>query len=229
MGEEVIIIHKGNKCHIDSYSAFFDNGHFTETDLDAQLKSKGVTEVHVVGLAEDFCVMYTSVDAKLRGGYETYLILDATKGISSDGVEQAQKEMGSDHIKFINTNSVLSKMYCHHPGSPPLPFAPSSTDEESDSSSALQDEGEIIEADTSALPNVPDQETQEEIAWFDRQMALYCILLLSVAANAAFVMHLVWKRYYRPITVEAEYKGELLADAPILSTADSNEGWIFTT
>ena len=69
---------------IDSYSAFYDNEHKKSTGLADYLKGRQVTGVYLVGLAADFCVGYSALDA-LNEGFETYLIEDATRPISADG------------------------------------------------------------------------------------------------------------------------------------------------
>ena len=71
---------------MDSYSAFFDNGGFSKTELDTILKELQVQRVFVSGLALDFCVKFTAMDAK-KLNYETYVIQDASRGISDEGTE----------------------------------------------------------------------------------------------------------------------------------------------
>lgn len=75
------VFQKGTDAGIDSYSGFFDNGRRKSTGLDAYLKSQGVTSVYVVGLAADFCVKFTALDAALLG-YETHVIREGTKGVN---------------------------------------------------------------------------------------------------------------------------------------------------
>jgi nicotinamidase-related amidase len=65
-----VTIHKGSFCWIDSYSAFADNGNFSQTPLDGVLRSAGVEKVFVVGVALDFCVYFTAKDAHFLGKYE---------------------------------------------------------------------------------------------------------------------------------------------------------------
>ncbi len=74
------IFRKGMDRHIDSYSGFFDNGHLMDTGLAGYLHAKGVKEVHVCGLAADYCVFFTAVDS-LEAGFETRILLDATRAI----------------------------------------------------------------------------------------------------------------------------------------------------
>ncbi|MGQ1946686.1 bifunctional nicotinamidase/pyrazinamidase [Geofilum sp. OHC36d9] len=75
------VIFKGTDPDIDSYSAFYDNGHLKETGLQVYLKRNGITSLYVAGLATDYCVYYTVLDA-LKLGYATTLITDATKGVN---------------------------------------------------------------------------------------------------------------------------------------------------
>ena len=75
-----IIFRKGMDPTVDSYSAFFDNGKRKDLGLAAYLKYKKVTQVHVCGLAADFCVYYTAMDA-LSEGFKTSIISKATKPI----------------------------------------------------------------------------------------------------------------------------------------------------
>ena len=74
------IFRKGMEERIDSYSGFFDNGKRKDTGLSGYLKARGVTEVHVCGLAADFCVYFTALDA-LTEGFKTSIISKATKAI----------------------------------------------------------------------------------------------------------------------------------------------------
>src|SRR5580698_6717336 len=67
------IFRKGTDAAIDSYSGFFDNGHRKSTGLGEWLKAKGVTEVFVCGLATDYCVKFTALDAA-QAGFKTHLI-----------------------------------------------------------------------------------------------------------------------------------------------------------
>ncbi|WP_121060735.1 bifunctional nicotinamidase/pyrazinamidase [Chachezhania antarctica] len=79
-----LIIRKGYNPAIDSYSAFFENDHSTNTGLDGYLNSRGIGTVTVVGLATDFCVHFSAVDAA-KAGFETRVILDACRGLDMDG------------------------------------------------------------------------------------------------------------------------------------------------
>ncbi len=58
------VFHKGQNRLIDSYSAFFDNGHRQKTELDGWLRGQGIVELTVLGLATDYCVKFTVLDAR---------------------------------------------------------------------------------------------------------------------------------------------------------------------
>jgi nicotinamidase/pyrazinamidase len=75
------VIQKGTDPGIDSYSGFFDNGHRKATGLDAYLKQHNVTELFICGLATDYCVKFTALDAR-KLGYQTHLIEDACRGVN---------------------------------------------------------------------------------------------------------------------------------------------------
>lgn len=76
------IFRKGMNTEIDSYSGFFDNGHLKSTGLGDYLKGRGVTEVHVCGLAADFCVYFTALDA-LELGLKSVIADHATLPIDA--------------------------------------------------------------------------------------------------------------------------------------------------
>lgn len=79
-----MIVRKGYNPAIDSYSAFFENDHSTQTGLHGYLKERGVTAITMVGLATDFCVKFSALDgAKL--GYDVTVVEQACRGIDLDG------------------------------------------------------------------------------------------------------------------------------------------------
>ena len=79
-----MILRKGFRPHIDSYSAFFENDRTTPTGLAGYLRERGVTEVWLAGLATDFCVAYSALDA-VALGFAATLIEDACREIDLDG------------------------------------------------------------------------------------------------------------------------------------------------
>jgi nicotinamidase/pyrazinamidase len=88
-----LIIRKGFRPQIDSYSAFFENDKTTPTGLDGYLKSRGITDLTMAGLATDFCVAYSAIDAA-KLGYSVAVHLDACRAIDLDGsLETALQDM----------------------------------------------------------------------------------------------------------------------------------------
>src|SRR5256714_7871098 len=88
------VFQKGTDPRIDSYSGFFDNGHRKSTGLGDYLKGRGATEVHVLGLATDYCVKFTALDAR-RLGFLVVLVEDGSRGVelAPGDVESAVAEM----------------------------------------------------------------------------------------------------------------------------------------
>jgi nicotinamidase/pyrazinamidase len=99
---------KGTDPKIDSYSGFFDNGHRKATGLGDYLKDKGVTAVYVMGLALDYCVKYTVLDA-IELGFDTYLIEDATRAVNlAEGdADKAVSEMEAKGAHIIQSTTIL--------------------------------------------------------------------------------------------------------------------------
>jgi len=104
------VCQKGMNKTVDSYSGFFDNDHKNATGLDLYLKEKGVREVYIVGLATDYCVKFTALDAHALG-YQTHLITDGTRGVNlNEGdVDKAIKEMESVGVTLLHSATILSK------------------------------------------------------------------------------------------------------------------------
>ncbi len=82
------IIRKGWRREVDSYSAFFENDRATPTGLGGLLRERGVTRVFLAGLATDFCVSFSALDAR-RLGFEAFVVLDACRAIDLDGSRAA--------------------------------------------------------------------------------------------------------------------------------------------
>lgn len=75
------VFHKGTNPEVDSYSGFFDNDQKSQTGLNEYLQSKKVVEVSILGLATDYCVNFTAMDAR-RLNYKTNLILSGCRGVN---------------------------------------------------------------------------------------------------------------------------------------------------
>jgi nicotinamidase/pyrazinamidase len=102
------IFHKGTDPEIDSYSGFFDNGRKKATGLGDYLESKGVTSIYVCGLATDFCVKFTALDA-LSLGFKTFLIEDASRGVNihPSDVKNAIVEMKKAGVGIVKSKEIL--------------------------------------------------------------------------------------------------------------------------
>ncbi|MDX1780438.1 MAG: isochorismatase family protein, partial [Thalassovita sp.] len=79
-----LIIRKGFRREIDSYSAFSENDHETPTGLDGYLRTRGIDRLTMVGLATDFCVHFSAVDAA-RLGFDVTVRMDLCRAIDLDG------------------------------------------------------------------------------------------------------------------------------------------------
>lgn len=103
-----MIIKKGTNPKIDSYSAFFENDKITETGLEYFLKGLKITDVYLCGLATDYCVYYSALDAK-RLGFDTYVIIDASKGVDkpTGSIKNSIKDMESRGIKLIDHTKII--------------------------------------------------------------------------------------------------------------------------
>ena len=102
-----LIIHKGFHEQIDSYSAFMEADRKTMTGLAGYLRERGIDTVFVVGIATDFCVAWTAIDA-CKLGFKTYVIADATKGIDLNGsLQHAWQDMLSHGVKRIYVKDIV--------------------------------------------------------------------------------------------------------------------------
>lgn len=86
------VFHKGENIKIDSYSAFFDNGHRQKTALDAWLREQTIDELIILGLATDYCVKFTVLDA-LSLGYTVNVITDGCRGVNIQPQDSANAFM----------------------------------------------------------------------------------------------------------------------------------------
>jgi nicotinamidase/pyrazinamidase len=103
-----LVVRKGFNKSMDSYSAFLEADHSTPTGLAGYLKERGLTRVFVAGLATDFCVAWTAMDAQ-RLGFETFVIDDASRGIDNRGsLAAAWTAMQSAGVKRINSDDLAS-------------------------------------------------------------------------------------------------------------------------
>ncbi|OKO71942.1 bifunctional nicotinamidase/pyrazinamidase [Bradyrhizobium sp. NAS96.2] len=101
-----LIIRKGFHKDVDSYSAFTEADGKTTTGLAAYLKARNVERVFVAGLATDFCVAWTALDAR-KAGFETYVVEDACRGIDTQGsLAKAWADMDKAGVKRIQSSDI---------------------------------------------------------------------------------------------------------------------------
>jgi nicotinamidase/pyrazinamidase len=101
------IFQKGMNPEVDSYSGFFDNAKRGDTGLSKFLKKNKIERVFICGLALDYCVKFTALDA-LNEGFETFLITDATRPVNvkpTDG-ENSLRELAAEGIKLITSKEL---------------------------------------------------------------------------------------------------------------------------
>ena len=104
------VFQKGTDPAIDSYSGLFDNGHRRATDLGEWLSDQGVRDVYVMGLATDYCVKFTALDA--RGlGFKVFLVEDGCRGVElrSGDVARAVEEMKAAGVLVVKSAGVGRK------------------------------------------------------------------------------------------------------------------------
>ncbi len=102
------VFRKGEDPRIDSYSGFFDNGHRRATGLGEYLQAQGVEEVYLAGLATDYCVKFTALDAR-RLGFPARVIDDACRGVNLQpgDVSQAIADLRAAGVEIVASNSIL--------------------------------------------------------------------------------------------------------------------------
>ncbi|MDR1211230.1 MAG: nicotinamidase [Spirochaetaceae bacterium] len=102
------ILRKGSGKDLDSYSAFFENDRRTPTGLDGLLKGLGIHTVFLGGLATDYCVLYSALDAA-RLGYHTVVVSDAVRGVGvpQGSVERAVELMRDGGVSFMDSREII--------------------------------------------------------------------------------------------------------------------------
>jgi nicotinamidase/pyrazinamidase len=107
-GPADLILRKGFRPEIDSYSAFFENDHATPTGLAGYLRERGVTAVWLAGLATDFCVAYSALDAAALG-FSVTVLEDACREIDLDGsLDAAQAKMRERGVALARAAELLA-------------------------------------------------------------------------------------------------------------------------
>jgi nicotinamidase/pyrazinamidase len=101
-----LVIRKGFHKDVDSYSAFTEADGKTTTGLAAYLKARQIERLFVAGLATDFCVAWTALDAR-KAGFETYVVEDACRGIDTQGsLAKAWADMDKAGVKRIQSGNI---------------------------------------------------------------------------------------------------------------------------
>ncbi len=102
-----LVIRKGYHPQVDSYSAFLEADKTTRTGLAGYLKERGIKRCFVAGLATDFCVAWTAMDAR-SAGLDVYMIEDASRGIDANGsLAAALKAMDAAGVKRVQSAAIL--------------------------------------------------------------------------------------------------------------------------
>ena len=103
-----LVLRKGHRRNIDSYSAFYENDHKTVTGLAGYLRERGLKRIVLAGLAFDFCVRYSAEDAS-REGFQVTVIEDACRGIDIDGsINQTRESFAHSGIQMATAGAILS-------------------------------------------------------------------------------------------------------------------------
>ena len=101
-----LIIRKGFRSAIDSYSAFFENDHATATGLGGYLRERGLKKVVLAGLATDYCVAYSALDAA-RLGFHPSVAMDASRAIDLNGsLAAAERQMREAGVTLTRTEGI---------------------------------------------------------------------------------------------------------------------------
>lgn len=104
-----LIIRKGFRQNVDSYSAFREADRKTSTGLAAYLKARGINTCFIAGLATDFCVAWTALDAR-RAGFSAAVIEDASRAIDVDGsLARAWAEMKAIRVKRVQAADIVAR------------------------------------------------------------------------------------------------------------------------
>ena len=102
------IFYKGSDKNIDSYSAFYDNAHLRATGLGDYLRSQQVETVYIMGLATDYCVKFSALDAK-QLNFNVVVIQDGCRGVNlqPDDSDQAFADMQAAGVTLINSIDIV--------------------------------------------------------------------------------------------------------------------------
>jgi nicotinamidase/pyrazinamidase len=103
-----LILRKGFRPDIDSYSAFNENDHITRTGLTGYLRERGLGRIFIAGLAYDYCVRHSAIDS-MRAGFETYVVEDACRAIAmKDSVAATNFSFNEAGVRRISSAAILT-------------------------------------------------------------------------------------------------------------------------
>jgi nicotinamidase/pyrazinamidase len=102
-----LLLHKGFRKDIDSYSAFLENDHTTPTGLAGYLRERGLKRLFLCGLAYDYCVGFSALDGHSLG-FECHVLEDATRGIAPEGVATMRQRLLDAGVNLLNTSNLLT-------------------------------------------------------------------------------------------------------------------------
>ncbi|MDX1531085.1 MAG: bifunctional nicotinamidase/pyrazinamidase [Rhodothermales bacterium] len=103
-----LVLRKGFRRAIDSYSAFFENDHATPTGLAGYLRDRGIERLVLAGLAADFCVLWSALDAR-RLGFDVAVVEEAVRGIDLDGsLAAAWRAMREAGVEVASAEAALA-------------------------------------------------------------------------------------------------------------------------
>jgi len=102
-------IYKGQIPNVDSYSAFWDNGKLSRSELLGHLFDMDITHVFTCGLATDFCVGMTSLDSA-EHGFDTFVLMDASRGVADESIDEMKAKMEKAGCELIDSSQIAEKM-----------------------------------------------------------------------------------------------------------------------
>lgn len=105
------VVYKGTDPTIDSYSAFFDNQHLRSTGLAEYLKERSISDLYVAGLATDYCVKFSALDAR-KLGFNVYVIPEGCRAVNLDPADEprAYAEMRAAGVQIVSLEDVAQQL-----------------------------------------------------------------------------------------------------------------------
>ncbi|CAM0135068.1 hypothetical protein VKS41_000357 [Umbelopsis sp. WA50703] len=103
-----IVVYKGTDSHVDSYSAFADNMYFQITELAKHLYTRHIETVIIVGLAADYCVKESALDAR-KFGFRTILVKDGTKPVVPENFDTCMSALAAKKVEIVGSNDEAFK------------------------------------------------------------------------------------------------------------------------